>query len=72
MTPPHLRQPPVLPARWVRIDHPGARNPHRDVTGKRDHGHAGGEPDGQGVLALSGASLAYAVLGPPAAPVGPA
>jgi len=29
MTPPHLRQPPVLPARWVRIDHPGARNPHR-------------------------------------------
>ncbi len=29
-------------------------------------------PDGQGVLALSGASLANAVLGPPAAPVGPA
>jgi hypothetical protein len=27
---------------------------------------------GKGVLALSGASLTYAVLGPPAAPVGPA
>ena len=29
-------------------------------------------PTGKGVLALSGASLAYAVPGPPAAPVGPA
>src|SRR5215831_13087015 len=56
--------PGVRPGRRVRIDHPGRRNAHRDGARDHDHRHAEGEPDGRGVLAASGASLAYAVLRP--------